>query len=61
MTDNDEEILAIPFRNKSEMFLNRDFAILYRTNAQSRSFELYEMGIATIMATTFIKKRIKDY
>jgi len=47
-------------------FSNRDFAILYRTNAQSRAFEesLRRMGIAYTMyggVSFYARKEIKDF
>lgn len=69
MTDNEEGkyvadvIKELKLRNH---FNNQDFAILYRTNAQSRSFEesLRRMGIAYRIygGTSFYqRKEIKDY
>lgn len=69
MTDNDEgkmvadAIQELKLRNH---FFNKDFAILYRTNAQSRSFEesLRRMGIAYRIygGTSFYqRKEIKDF
>ncbi|HMJ45744.1 MAG TPA: UvrD-helicase domain-containing protein [Ferruginibacter sp.] len=69
MTDNDEgkmvadTIQELKLRNH---FLNKDFAILYRTNAQSRSFEeaLRRMGIAYRIyggMSFYQRKEIKDF
>ena len=69
MTDNDEgkfvadQIQEQRLRNH---FANKDFAILYRTNAQSRSFEesLRRMNIPyTIYGgiSFYQRKEIKDY
>jgi DNA helicase-2/ATP-dependent DNA helicase PcrA len=69
MTDNDEgkfvadAIQELKLRNH---FNNKDFAILYRTNAQSRSFEesLRRMNIPyTIYGgiSFYMRKEIKDY
>lgn len=69
MTDNEEgkytadAIKELKLRNH---FNNQDFAILYRTNAQSRSFEesLRRLGIAYRIfgGTSFYqRKEIKDY
>lgn len=69
MTDNDEgkfaadTIQELKLRNH---FFNKDFAILYRTNAQSRSYEeaLRRMGIAYKIygGTSFYqRKEIKDF
>ena len=51
MTDNDEGKMVADTIKEQKLrnhFFNKDFAILYRTNAQSRSFEeaLRRMGIA---------------
>ena len=63
-----ENLLPIPSRNKNcaIIFSNRDFAILYRTNAQSRAFEeaLRRMNIAyTIYGgiSFYQRKEIKDF
>ena len=69
MTDNDEgkmvadSIQEMKLRNH---YFNRDFAILYRTNAQSRSFEesLRRMGIAYRIyggMSFYQRKEIKDF
>ncbi len=69
MTDNDEGkmvadcIQELKLRNH---FFNKDFAILYRTNAQSRSFEeaLRRMGIAYRIyggMSFYQRKEIKDF
>jgi DNA helicase-2/ATP-dependent DNA helicase PcrA len=68
MTDNDEgklvsdTIQELKLRNH---FMNKDFAILYRTNAQSRSFEesLRRMGIAYRIyggISFYQRKEVKD-
>jgi DNA helicase-2/ATP-dependent DNA helicase PcrA len=51
MTDNDEGKFVADTIQEQKLrnhYYNKDFAILYRTNAQSRSFEesLRRMGIA---------------
>ncbi len=69
MTDNDEGKFVADTIQEQKLrnhFFNRDFAILYRTNAQSRSFEeaLRRMGIAyTIYGgiSFYQRKEIKDY
>lgn len=69
MTDNDEgkmvadTIQELKLRNH---FFNKDFAILYRTNAQSRSFEesLRRMGIAYRIyggMSFYQRKEVKDF
>jgi DNA helicase II / ATP-dependent DNA helicase PcrA len=69
MTDNDEgkyvadSIKELKLRNH---FFNKDFAILYRTNAQSRSFEeaLRRMGIAYRIyggMSFYQRKEVKDF
>ena len=69
MTDNDEgkyvsdTIKEFKLRNH---FFNKDFAILYRTNAQSRSFEesLRRMGIAYRIyggMSFYQRKEVKDF
>ncbi|MBC7867854.1 MAG: UvrD-helicase domain-containing protein, partial [Gloeobacteraceae cyanobacterium ES-bin-316] len=69
MTDNDEgkyvsdTIKELKLRNH---FFNQDFAILYRTNAQSRSFEesLRRMGIAYRIyggMSFYQRKEVKDF
>ncbi|MBK7098646.1 MAG: UvrD-helicase domain-containing protein [Sphingobacteriales bacterium] len=68
MTDNDEGKFVADTIQEQKLrnhFLNKDFAILYRTNAQSRSFEeaLRRMGIAyTIYGgiSFYQRKEIKD-
>ncbi len=69
MTDNDEGKMvadAIQENKLRNHFFNKDFAILYRTNAQSRSFEesLRRMGILYKIygGTSFYqRKEIKDF
>ncbi|MFT3704234.1 MAG: UvrD-helicase domain-containing protein [Agriterribacter sp.] len=69
MTDNDEGKFVADTIKEQKLrnhFLNKDFAILYRTNAQSRAFEeaLRRMGIAyTIYGgiSFYQRKEIKDY
>ncbi|MEO6583051.1 MAG: UvrD-helicase domain-containing protein, partial [Ferruginibacter sp.] len=69
MTDNDEgkmvadSVQELKLRNH---FFNKDFAILYRTNAQSRSFEeaLRRMGIAYRIyggMSFYQRKEVKDF
>lgn len=69
MTDNDEgkavadTIKELKLRNH---FANKDFAILYRTNAQSRSFEeaLRRLGIAYRIyggISFYQRKEVKDF
>ncbi len=69
MTDNDEvkyvseTIKELKLRNH---FFNKDFAILYRTNAQSRSYEesLRRMGIAYRIyggMSFYQRKEVKDF
>ena len=68
MTDNDEGKYvadAIKEQKLRNHFFNKDFAILYRTNAQSRSYEesLRRMGIAYRIygGTSFYqRKEVKD-
>jgi DNA helicase-2/ATP-dependent DNA helicase PcrA len=68
MTDNDEGKFVADSIQEQKLrnhFLNRDFAILYRTNAQSRAFEeaLRRMGIPyTIYGgiSFYQRKEIKD-
>lgn len=68
-SDNDEGRFVADTIQEQKLrnhFNNRDFAILYRTNAQSRSFEesLRRMGIAyTIYGgiSFYQRKEIKDY
>ena len=69
MTDNEEGKYVADTIQEQKLrnhFNNRDFAILYRTNAQSRAFEesLRRMGIAyTIYGgiSFYQRKEIKDY
>ena len=69
MTDNEEgKFIADTIQEQKlrNHFYNRDFAILYRTNAQSRAFEesLRRMGIPyTIYGgiSFYQRKEIKDY
>jgi DNA helicase II / ATP-dependent DNA helicase PcrA len=69
MTDNDEGKFVADTIQEQKLrnhFLNKEFAILYRTNAQSRAFEesLRRMGIAyTIYGgiSFYQRKEIKDY
>ena len=69
MTDNEEGKFVADTIQEQKLrnhFNNRDFAILYRTNAQSRAFEesLRRMGIAyTIYGgiSFYQRKEIKDY
>ena len=69
MTDNDEGKFVADTVQEQKLrnhFHNRDFAILYRTNAQSRAFEeaLRRMGIPYTMygGVSFYQRReIKDY
>lgn len=69
MTDNDEGKFvadAIQEQKLRNHFNNRDFSILYRTNAQSRAFEesLRRMGIAYIIyggISFYQRKEVKDY
>jgi DNA helicase-2/ATP-dependent DNA helicase PcrA len=68
MTDNDEGKYVADSIQEQKLrnhFYNRDFAILYRTNAQSRSFEesLRRMGIAYRIyggVSFYQRKEIKD-
>ncbi len=68
MTDNDEGKFVADTIQEQKLrnhYYNRDFAILYRTNAQSRSFEesLRRMGIAYRIygGTSFYqRKEVKD-
>ncbi len=68
MTDNDEGKFVADSIQEQKLrnhYFNRDFAILYRTNAQSRSFEesLRRMGIAYRIygGTSFYqRKEVKD-
>ncbi|HNP21045.1 MAG TPA: 3'-5' exonuclease [Panacibacter sp.] len=69
MTDNDEGKFvadAIQEQKLRNHYSNKEFAILYRTNAQSRAFEesLRRMGIAYIIyggISFYQRKEIKDY
>ena len=69
MTDNDEGKMvadAIQEKKLRNHLFNKDFAILYRTNAQSRSFEeaLRRMGIAYRIyggMSFYQRKEIKDF
>ncbi|MET0394540.1 MAG: 3'-5' exonuclease, partial [Chitinophagaceae bacterium] len=68
MTDNEEGKFVADTIQEQKLrnhFANRDFAILYRTNAQSRAFEeaLRRMGIAYTMyggVSFYQRKEIKD-
>jgi DNA helicase II / ATP-dependent DNA helicase PcrA len=68
MTDNDEGKMvadAIQENKLRNHYFNQDFAILYRTNAQSRSFEeaLRRMGIAYKIyggLSFYQRKEVKD-
>jgi DNA helicase-2/ATP-dependent DNA helicase PcrA len=69
MTDNDEGKYVADTIQEQKLrnhFFNRDFAILYRTNAQSRAFEesLRRMAIPYTMyggISFYQRKEIKDY
>jgi len=69
MTDNDEgKIVADTIQEQKlrDHFFNSDFAILYRTNAQSRSYEeaLRRMGIAYRIyggLSFYQRKEVKDF
>src|SRR4030095_10353352 len=69
MTDNDEgKTVADTIQEKKlrNHYFNKDFAILYRTNAQSRSFEeaLRRMGIAYRIyggMSFYQRKEVKDF
>ncbi len=69
MTDNDEGRFVADTIQEQKLrnhYYNRDFAILYRTNAQSRSFEesLRRMGIAYKIyggLSFYQRKEIKDF
>ena len=69
MTDNDEGKFtadAIQEQKLRNHYYNKDFAILYRTNAQSRSFEesLRRMGIAYRIyggVSFYQRKEVKDF
>ena len=68
MTDNEEGKFVADTIQEQKLrnhFSNRDFAILYRTNAQSRAFEeaLRRMGIAYTMyggVSFYQRKEVKD-
>jgi DNA helicase II / ATP-dependent DNA helicase PcrA len=68
MTDNDEGKFVADSIQEQKLrnhYSNKDFAILYRTNAQSRAFEeaLRRMGIAYTMyggLSFYSRKEIKD-
>lgn len=69
MTDNDEGKFVADTIQEQKLrnhYYNRDFAILYRTNAQSRSFEesLRKMGIAYRIyggVSFYQRKEVKDF
>jgi DNA helicase II / ATP-dependent DNA helicase PcrA len=69
MTDNDEGRFvadAIQEQKLRNHYFNRDFSILYRTNAQSRSYEeaLRRMGIAYRIyggISFYQRKEVKDF
>jgi DNA helicase-2/ATP-dependent DNA helicase PcrA len=69
MTDNDEGKFVADTIQEQKLrnhFFNKDFAILYRTNAQSRAFEeaLRRMGIPYTLyggISFYQRKEIKDY
>lgn len=69
MTDNDEGKFVADTIQEQKLrnhFQNKEFAILYRTNAQSRPFEeaLRRMGIAYTIyggVSFYQRKEIKDY
>jgi DNA helicase-2/ATP-dependent DNA helicase PcrA len=69
MTDNDEGKFTADTIQEQKLrnhYYNRDFAILYRTNAQSRSFEesLRRMGIAYRIyggLSFYQRKEVKDF
>ncbi len=69
MTDNDEGKMVADTIKEQKLrnhFFNNDFAILYRTNAQSRSFEesLRRMGIAYRIyggMSFYQRKEVKDF
>lgn len=69
MTDNDEGKLVADTIQEQKLrnhYFNKDFAILYRTNAQSRSFEeaLRRMGIAYRIyggMSFYQRKEVKDF
>ena len=69
MTDNDEGKFVADSIQEQKLrnhYANRDFAILYRTNAQSRAFEesLRRMGIPYVIyggISFYQRKEIKDF
>ncbi len=69
MTDNDEGKMVADTIQEQKLrnhYYNKDFAILYRTNAQSRSFEeaLRRMGIAYRIyggMSFYMRKEVKDF
>lgn len=69
LTDNDEGKFVADTIQEQKLrnhYRNKDFAILYRTNAQSRAFEesLRRMGIAYIIyggISFYQRKEIKDF
>ncbi|MBS1496647.1 MAG: UvrD-helicase domain-containing protein [Bacteroidetes bacterium] len=69
MTDNDEGKMVADTIKENKLrnhFFNKDFAILYRTNAQSRSFEeaLRRLGIAYRIyggMSFYQRKEVKDF
>ncbi|HEX2627400.1 MAG TPA: UvrD-helicase domain-containing protein, partial [Chitinophagaceae bacterium] len=69
MTDNDEGKFVADSIQEQKLrnhYANKDFAILYRTNAQSRAFEesLRRMGIAYVIyggISFYMRKEIKDF
>jgi DNA helicase II / ATP-dependent DNA helicase PcrA len=69
MTDNDEGKMVADTIQEQKLrnhYFNKDFAILYRTNAQSRSFEeaLRRMGIAYRIyggISFYQRKEVKDF
>ncbi len=69
MTDNDEGRFVADAIKEQQMrnhYANKDFAILYRTNAQSRSFEesLRRMNIPYKLyggVSFYTRKEVKDY
>lgn len=69
MTDNEEGKFVADSIQEQKLrnhYANRDFAILYRTNAQSRAFEesMRRMGIAYVIyggISFYQRKEIKDF
>lgn len=69
MTDNDEGKMVADTIQEQKLrnhYFNKDFAVLYRTNAQSRSFEeaLRRMGIAYRIyggISFYQRKEVKDF